>query len=222
MRSKKPFSAGKPSFAIFITLLLVSIVVPAQTQAPKFTVLHTFNGPNGAQPVGGLVRDAAGNIYGSTGVGGSGNCSGGTGCGTAFKLEKSGKQIWLHEFNGKDGAIPVAGLLRGSSGNLFGTTLEGGDLNCNSPYGCGTVFKLDKTGQIESVLHKFTGSPDGWDPEAPLVRDAAGNLYGTTDHGGSATQGTVFVIDAAGRETILHSFTGPPEGGGTAPFPTPV
>ena len=93
MRSKKPFFAGKPTFAIFIMFLLASAIVPTQAQAQKFKVLHTFHGPNGAQPVGGLIRDAAGNIYGTTGVGGSGNCSGGTGCGTAFKLDKSGKQV---------------------------------------------------------------------------------------------------------------------------------
>jgi uncharacterized repeat protein (TIGR03803 family) len=219
MRPKKPRSIAKAVFAIFIASLLASSAfLPTCAQAQKFKVLHTFHGWNGAEPVGGLVRDAAGNIYGTTGVGGTGNCSGGTGCGTAFKLNNSGQQIWLHKFNGRDGAIPVAGLLRGSSGNLFGTTLEGGDLSCNSPYGCGTVFTLDKTGQKETVLHKFTGAPDGWDPEAPLVRDGAGNLYGTTDHGGTDTQGTVFTIDTAGRETILHSFTGPPEGGGDGAF----
>jgi len=166
-----------------------------------------------------VVRDNAGNLYGTTGVGGSGNCSGGTGCGTAFKLDKTGKQIWLHKFNGRDGAIPYAGLLRGAAGNLFGTTLEGGDLNCTPPYGCGTAFKLDKTGQNESVLHKFTGSPDGWNPEALLVGDEDGNVYGTTYEGGADNWGTVFKVGPAGRETILHTFNGPPEGGdGAGPY----
>jgi len=223
VRSKKPYSTAKTAFAIFITLLLASAVFPTEAQAQKFKVLHTFHGANGAQPVGGVVRDNAGNLYGTTGVGGTGNCSGGTGCGTAFKLDKTGRQIWLHKFNGRDGAIPYAGLLRGAAGNLFGTTLEGGDLNCDPPYGCGTVFRLDKAGQKESVLHKFTGSPDGWNPEALLVRDEDGSVYGTTYEGGADNWGTVFKVGPAGRETILHTFTGPPEGGdGAGPYASVV
>src|ERR1700722_15904181 len=109
MRSKKPCSTAKSTFAIVVMFLLTSAVVPIQAQAQKFKVLHTFHGPNGARPVGGGVGDAAGNIYGPTGVGGTGNCSGGTCCGTAFKLNNSGQQVWLHKFNSRDGAIPVAG-----------------------------------------------------------------------------------------------------------------
>jgi len=194
---------------------------PAQAQNYKFKVLHTFHGASGAQPVGGVTLDGAGNIYGTTGVGGGGNCSGGTGCGTAFKLDRTGKQVWLYKFNGKDGAIPYAGLLRDSSGSLFGTTLMGGDLSCNSPYGCGAVFKLDKTGRKEVVLHKFTGPPDGWGPEALLVEDGARNVYGTTWIGGSDSVGSVFRVDSSGNETVLHSFTGPPDGGGDGAFPYP-
>jgi uncharacterized repeat protein (TIGR03803 family) len=218
MRSKKPFSAGNPTFVIFVTLLLASAIIPTQAQARKFKVLHTFHGKDGAGPVGVLIRDAAGNIYGTTAGGGSGNCSGGEGCGTAFKMDKAGKEIWLHSFNGANGANPYAGLLRDAAGNLFGTTLEGGDAGCNAPYGCGTVFKLDKTGKKETVLHKLTGTPDGWLTEALLVKDKAGNLYGTTYEGGADAQGTVFKIDKTGKETILHSFAGPPNGGTDGAF----
>jgi hypothetical protein len=102
MRSKKPFSVGKPSFVIFMTLLLASAIVPTQAQAQKFKVLHTFHGaPNdGAVPLGVLVRDGAGNFYGTTASGGSGRgfCTNYGGCGTAFKFDKSGKEIWLHSF----------------------------------------------------------------------------------------------------------------------------
>jgi uncharacterized repeat protein (TIGR03803 family) len=220
MRSKKPFSAGKSIFAIFITLLLASAIGPTQAQARKFRVLHTFHGRDGANPVGVLVRDAAGNLYGTTGVGGGGNCSGGEGCGTVFKMDKTGKEVWLHDFNGANGAGPYAGLLRDAAGDLFGTTLEGGDTSCSPPYGCGTVFKLDNTGTKETILHKFTGVPDGYFPEALLVRDKAGNLYGTTYEGGAGSQGTVFKIGTTGKRTILHSFTGPPDGGETEPSPT--
>jgi uncharacterized repeat protein (TIGR03803 family) len=221
MRSKKTCSGAKSIFAIFVTFLLMSAVVPSQAQAQKFKVLHTFHGWNGAEPVGGLVRDAAGNIYGTTGVGGSGNCSGGTGCGTAFKLNNSGQQIWLHKFNGWDGAIPGGSLLRGASGILLGATGEGGDLSCDPPYGCGVVFKLDETGQKETVLHKFTGPPDGDSPYPPLSRDQSGNLYGVTVAGGADLLGTVFKIDTAGRETTLYSFAGPPGGGGDGAWPGP-
>jgi hypothetical protein len=132
MRSKKPFSAGKPTFVIFITLLLASAIVPAQTQAQKFKVLHTFHGPNGAGPEGQLVRDAAGNIYGTASAGGTGICDGVHDCGTVFKLDKTGKPVWQHNFTGKNGFEPTAGLLRDAAGNLYGTTVAGGDTKCYS------------------------------------------------------------------------------------------
>jgi uncharacterized repeat protein (TIGR03803 family) len=214
MRFKKPRSAVKTIFVIFITLWLASAIVP--TQAQKFKVLHTFHGKDGAIPWTQLTRDAVGNFYGTTSEGGEGVCSN-YGCGTAFKLDKNGKQVWLHSFNGKNGRQPMAGLLRDAAGNLYGTTVEGGDMTCFSQ-GCGTVFKLDTTG-TETVLHKFSGSPDGEMPEALLVKDAAGDLYGTTYLGGaSGGYGTVFKLEKAGKETILHSFAGPPDGGGDGAY----
>ena len=217
MRSKKPFSAAKSIFAIVAMLVLALAVAPQPAQARKFKVLHTFNGKNGAGPMGVLIRDAAGNLYGTTAGGGAGKCSK-FGCGTAFMLNKAGKQVWLHSFQGTNGLGPYAGLLRDAAGNLFGTTLEGGDTGCNAPYGCGTVFKLDKTGKKETVLHKFTGIPDGYFPEALLVSDKAGNLYGTTYEGGADSLGAVFKIDTTRKEAVLYSFTGPPDGGGDGAF----
>jgi hypothetical protein len=143
MRSKRPRSTARTIFAVFMPLLLASFATQL-AQAQTFKVLHTFHGPNGANPVGALTIDAAGNIYGTTRVGGAGRCTGGTGCGTAFKLGSNGKQIWLYKFNGSDGDVPYSELLRNSSGSLLGTTGGGGDLSCNPPYGCGTVFTLDK------------------------------------------------------------------------------
>jgi len=214
---QKPFSAGKPTFVIFITLLLVLAIVPTQAQAQKFKVLHTFHGRDGASPMGVLVRDAAGNVYGTTIGGGTGKCSK-MGCGTVFKLNKSGQQVWLYSFEGGNGLNPEAGLVRDAAGNLFGTTVYGGDTKCVPPEGCGTTFKLSNTGKKETVLHKFTGTPDGWFPEALLVEDLQGNLYGTTYLGGSSSLGAVFRIDKTGKETILHSFAGPPDGGGDGAF----
>src|SRR5579863_9120394 len=148
---------AKIVFAIFITLLLASVVVPTQAQAQTFKVLHTFHGPNGNGPAGVLIRDSAGNLYGTTEAGGTGKC-GTFGCGTAFKLNNNGKQVWLHSFDISDGEEPSAGLLRDATGNLYGTTDYGGNTTCTS--GCGTVFKLDGDGK-ETVLYKFKAPPDG-------------------------------------------------------------
>jgi len=202
MRSKKPFSAGNPTFVIFIALLLASAILPTQAQAQRFKVLHTFKGSDGAGPDAQLVRDSLGNIYGTTIAGGTGKCGNG-GCGTAFKMDKNGKLIWLHSFQGGNGRQPFPGLLRDAAGNLYGTTTFGGKENhaCGS-IGCGVIFKLDKAGK-ETVLHKFNGI-DGSSPAGPLVEDAAGNLFGVTQYGSNG--GTVFRLARTGKETVLHSF----------------
>jgi uncharacterized repeat protein (TIGR03803 family) len=219
MRSNKPFSVAKPIFMILMTLLLAS-VAHAQTQATKFKVLHTFHGKDGSFPTGTLVRDSSGNIYGTTGGGGTGGCDG-YGCGTVFKMNNAGKEIWLYSFKGASQIDPTAGLLRDASGNLYGTTENGGKITktCGGVQGggCGTVFRVDKNGQ-GTTLYKFKGTPDGYFPQALLVKDSAGNLYGTSYLGGVDGIGAVFKLDANGKETILHSFAGPPEGGGDGAF----
>jgi uncharacterized repeat protein (TIGR03803 family) len=209
MRSTKSYSGAKSVFVILITLLLTSVIVPTLAQARKFKVLHTFHGANGNGPAGLLTRDAAGNLYGTTEAGGTGKC-GNFGCGTAFKLNKSGKQVWLHSFNGADGEQPLAGLLRDGKENLYGTTFLGGDTKCYT-YGCGTVFKLDSSGR-ETLLYKFKGQPDGWFSDALLARDSLGNLYGTARNGGTDDNGIIFKVDKHGKETVLHSFTGGSDG----------
>jgi uncharacterized repeat protein (TIGR03803 family) len=204
MRSK----LAKIVFAIFITLLLASVVVPTQAQAQTFKVLHTFHGPNGNGPAGVLIRDSAGNLYGTTEAGGTGKC-GTFGCGTAFKLNNNGKQVWLHSFNISDGEEPSAGLLRDATGNLYGTTDYGGNTTCTS--GCGTVFKLDGDGK-ETVLYKFKAPPDGNTPQSLLARDKLGNVYGITQDGGKDSNGTIFKVNKNGKETVLHNFTGGSDG----------
>ena len=104
MQSNKPYSTAKMVFAIFVTVLLASAIVPIQSQAQTFKVLHTFKESDGAAPVGQLVRDKAGNLYGTAVIGGSDKCQGG--CGTAFKMDKTGKMIWVHGFNGANGNSP--------------------------------------------------------------------------------------------------------------------
>ena len=149
----------------------------------KETVLHRFTGgADGKNSSAGLVRDAAGNLYGTTRFGGNLTCGGGSvGCGVVFKLDTTGKETVLHKFTGgTDGAFPNSVLVRDAVGNLYGTTMSGGDPLCQ----CGVVFKLDTNGK-ETVLHKFTGGTDGAAPQAGLLRDGAGNLYGTAFSAGS-------------------------------------
>jgi uncharacterized repeat protein (TIGR03803 family) len=162
------------------------------------TVLYSFTGlSDGGYPMAGVVLDAKGNLYGTTSYGGPDTA------GAVFKVDPTGKETNLYRFTGlNDGSLPYAGVIRDSHGNLYGTTYLGGT------DGSGTVFKVDPQGR-ETVLHNFAGGNDGLLPVgASLVRDSAGNLYGTTPQGGSTDFGVVFKIDAKGNETILHTFSG--------------
>jgi uncharacterized repeat protein (TIGR03803 family) len=194
---------------IFI-LLGLGAGVPTDASAQTLTTLYSFPGApgDGGELDGGLIADAAGNLYGTTFGGGSGN-----GYGTIFKLTPAGTESVLHSFTGVDGAGPGSTLIADAAGNLYGTTTYGG-LNY------GTVFKLTLNSDgtySHSVLHNFTGYPsDGAAPHG-LIADAAGNLYGiTTAGGGSACGGlgcgTVFKLtpnlDGTYTETVLHSFIG--------------
>jgi uncharacterized repeat protein (TIGR03803 family) len=165
------------------------------------TILHTFNGEgDGAIPWAGLIRDSKGNFYGTTVEGGT------AGLGTIFKLDTAGSVTLLHSFAGADGAYPYGPVIRDAKGDLYGATYQGGSSKV------GTVFKLSTSGKL-TVLHNFTGNTDGAYPPAGLVRDATGNLYGTTAQGGSSSNmGTVFKVDTANKETVLHSFTTPRQG----------
>jgi len=171
----------------------------------KETVLYSFTGGgDGGYPVGGLVRDTASNLYGTTYEGGA------SGYGTVFKVSRKGKETVLHSFTGgpSDGAIPFGGLIRDKTGNLYGTTYGGGaDPFC---FCLGVVFKVDTSG-TETVLHSFTGSDgDGAFPSyTSLLMDAAGNFYGVTSEGGSyAVLGLAYKLSRSGKETALHSFAG--------------
>lgn len=167
------------------------------------TVLYSFTAKvgDGYFPGTTLVQDAQGNFYG-TAAGGS------SGYGIVFKVDSAGNETIVYGFTGAaDGGYPT-GLTIDAQGNLYGTTDWGGDLTCNAPHGCGTVFKLDNTGK-ETLLYSFTGvQGDGKNPVASLLRDAIGNLYGTTPAGGSLNGGTVFKVDTTGKETVLFSFDG--------------
>jgi uncharacterized repeat protein (TIGR03803 family) len=187
----------------------------------KERILHRFiPGAGGDESFGDLISDSVGNLYGTTVYGGTGNCQGGSGCGVVFMLDRTGKETVLHRFRGvAGGGTPVSGLVRDRSGNLYGVTYGGGDLNCEQGLGCGVVFKLSMNGK-ERVLHAFTNAGiDGQGPWADLIRDSHGNLYGTTLYGGTGHGcvgnigcGTVFKVSPAGKETVLYSFTGVPDG----------
>jgi uncharacterized repeat protein (TIGR03803 family) len=179
------------------------------------TVLYTFSGKaDGANPNGGLIRDARGNLYGTAAYGGDSSCY--LGCGTVFKLNTNGQFTVLHSFSaGTDGVYPYAGLIRDTKSNLYGTTAAGGKTTKFCSAGCGTVFKVSKTGE-ETVLYSFEGGTDGVTPYAGLIFDPAGNLYGTTPWGGDLKCnngigfgcGVVFSIGPTGKETILYRFKG--------------
>jgi hypothetical protein len=148
MRPIRVCSPAKTFFAISVIFLLAATMAAKPAQAQKFKVLHTFHGGNhdGANPFGLLVRDNAGNLYGTTEDGGDGKglcVSFFLGCGTAFKLNANGKLLWLHSFDLANGEGPRAGIIRDPSGNLFGTTQLGGNTKCYQ-YGCGTVFELEE------------------------------------------------------------------------------
>jgi uncharacterized repeat protein (TIGR03803 family) len=153
------------------------------------------------------MRDAKSNLYGTTTQGGTGSGVDGT----VFKIDPKGNPTTLYEFGGPpDGDYPEAGVIRDNAGNFYGTTEGGGSL-CN-PYGCGTVFKLTRTGN-ETVLHSFNDTGrDGAQPTAGVARDKSGNLYGTTPWDNTPGYGTVFKLDTAGKETVLYRFKGGADG----------
>jgi uncharacterized repeat protein (TIGR03803 family) len=195
--------AGKPSGMLWLACAVAALgIAPAQAQT-------TY--PKGAQPYAGVIRDSAGNLYGTTWGGGSTSCGFlGYGCGVVYKLDTAGHEKVLYEFTeGADGGIAIAGVIGDPAGNLYGTTDYGGDMSC----GCGVVYKLDTARQY-TVLYTFTGGADGSIPQGGVIRDSAGNLYGTTYAGGTSGQGVVFKLDTAGQETVLYTFTGGADGGG--------
>ena len=185
-------------------------LVPPGKKAGSWTetVLYSFGSQpgDGIYPQAGLIMDAEGNLYGTTVSGGaSTNCD--DGCGSVFELSATGTETVLYSFCSQggctDGTQPYADLIMDKKGNLDGTT-GGGGTN-----GGGTVFQLTPNNGTwtETVLHSFGSQPgDGIYPQAGLIMDKKGNLYGTTQQGGAYGEGTVFELSPTGTETVLHSF----------------
>lgn len=168
-------------------------------------VLHAFSSdPDGAVPVASL-GDVKGTLYGTTEYGGTYRRCAGSRCGTIFSITPSGTEKVLHSFGkGKDGEMPVAGLIE-VSGTLYGTT------RCGGAYGHGTVFSITRSGR-ERVIFSFGNGTDGRGPGAGLI-DVKGTLYGTTVHGGTYSCGshdygcgTLFSVTTSGAEEVLHNF----------------
>jgi uncharacterized repeat protein (TIGR03803 family) len=176
----------------------------------SFSVLHNFDGTDGAGPYAGLVQGTDGNFYGTTISGGP------NGYGTVFKITPAGVLTTLYGFSSGDGASPFGALILGTDGNFYGTTYGGGhNANCDGLDACGTVFKITPAGVL-TTLYNFcsqTNCTDGARPYAGLVQAGDGNFYGTTWQGGANCVpglnggcGTVFKITPTGTFTSLYSF----------------
>lgn len=217
-----------PGLAFHVSLrhtgfVLAIVLAHALSTAPALgqtlAVLHDFTGAgDGGNPDAGLTVDAAGNLYGNASIGGAGH-------GLVFKLTHK-NSAWiltpLYVFQGgNDGAMPFGGLSFGPDGALYGTTQYGGGGPCyNGFVGCGTVFKLTPPASIchttscpwtETVLYRFQGQPDASYPTSNLIFDQAGNIYGTSNEGGTSGAGTVYELTNSGgnwSESILYSFKG--------------
>ena len=213
----------------FLQVLLLSFLTTFLTLASSAFAQHeqvyTFTGPNGANPLGGLIVDANGNFYGTAGNGGD------NGFGAVFEISQAGNnppvETLLYSFTGgADGGGPAGNLIFDSAGNLYGTKAGGGDTT-NCPLGCGAVYELSPPSQpggswTETVLYNFQGGAlDGANPIYGVTFDQAGNLYGTIPGGSKIcpqTCGMVFEISppvvqgAPWTETILHTFSAKPDG----------
>ena len=150
----------------------------------RSTLLHAFTGgADGGQPWAGVIQDPQGNLYGTT-AGGGIPCVYYSGCGVVYKIDPSGSETVLYSFTGgADGGLSYAGLVRDPAGNLYGTTLFGGEAGGICDGTCGVVFMLNPSGE-ETVLYTFTDGADGANPYSSLVMDKDGNLYGTALVGG--------------------------------------
>jgi uncharacterized repeat protein (TIGR03803 family) len=196
---------------------LATDVVFKLTPQGTLTTLHSFcsqpNCTDGSTATAGVIQATDGNFYGTTSRGGaSSTCNTMCGSGTVFKITPEGTMTTLYSFcaqpNCTDGSDPVAGLVQGTDGNFYGTTVAGG-ANAGVPGGtAGTVFKITPAGQL-TTLYSFcslANCADGDYPEGGLIQATDGNFYGTTNNGGLNYSGTVFKITPQGELTTLYQF----------------
>lgn len=188
------------------------------TSSGLFTTLYSFSGTDGAEPFYSTpIQGDDGNLYGTTYEGGSGTyCEYSGGCGTVYKITSNGVLTTLYDFCSQpgclDGAGPQVSLVEGIDGKFYGTTIAGGEPNCDG-IPCGTIFRISRTGNL-NILHNFDGT-DGAPPFSSLIQGTDGNLYGTTYGGGSfscspdQTCGTIYKMTTKGSLTTLHIFSVP-------------
>ena len=220
---------------LVLAALCTFVVLPIHAQT--LTVIHAFTGANdGAFPYSGMTWDGDGNLYGTTTSGGKKGCNSDLGCGTVFRVSRSGL-TWvlttIYRFQGKaDGWNPFARVVFGPDGSLYGTTQNGGN-QARGTFGFGTVFRLTPPrpgcqAQCEwthTVLYRFTGGSDGANPGVgDLIFDGDGNIYGTTESGGLVERSCVIAAPGCGvvfelspakcgwTEHVLYSFTGGQDG----------
>lgn len=225
-RSQQNSSLVTLGLAIAASLcILLGTAIAAQAQT--FQVLHNFTGgTDGAGPLDGLTIDRNGNLYGTASAGGNRGygCTssyGFTGCGTVFELARSGTG-WilrpLYDFKGgNDPGNPGDGVAFGPDGALYGVTNSAG--GCSNYNVCGNVFRLAppptfcasfRCSWQETVLHQFTGQPDGSYPANRVLFDPSGNMYGLTDFGGTGNIGATYELTRSGgswSESVIYSFT---------------
>ncbi len=163
-----------------------------------FTTIYHFDQAHGYGVVAPLIQATDGNLYGTAYLGGANNC------GSIFKLATAGTPLWYYSFPcAPGGANPIGPLVQAVDGNFYGTTYNGGT---GGGFGVGTIFKLDQGGTV-SILYSFQGgSTDGSFPDGGLVQATDGNLYGSTQVGGTQGHGTLFQIGAAGAYKLLYNF----------------
>lgn len=182
------------------------------TPGGAYTVLYSFQGsPDGENPQANLYLASDGNFYGTAARGGA------DGGGTIFRISPAGVFTLLYTFTGgTDGAFPSAGLIEGSDGNMYGTTVSGGAINAAGFTGYGTIFQLTPNGVLTTIYTFTGGDADGSMPYAGLVEGTDGFLYGTTnnDEVGDTLyeQGSVFKVSKTGTLTTLFHFGGGSDG----------
>ena len=167
-------------------------------------VLHSFTGGDGANPQGAIASDSAGNIYGTTGSGGT------SGCGVVWKMNSSGLYKVLYHFKCAPDGYMGGSVVVDAQGNVYGGTYEGGDPQSCPAFGCGIIFKVTPDGQ-ETILHTFRDK-EGAVPNE-LMFDSKGLLWGTTAGGGTFGRGTIFTITTDGVYTDVYNFQGGMNGG---------
>jgi len=171
------------------------------TPRGELTTVYSFEGADGSSPVGGLVEAVDGDFFYGTTSGGGAN-----GYGTVFKMTPRGVLTTLYSFDFyEDGAYPEGALVQAADGDFYGTTMSGGRMDYG-PYGLGygVIFKITSSGAF-TKLYQFALETSGY-PHDPLIQGANGNLYGTTNAGGTGNQGVVFEITPGGTYTTLHNF----------------